>query len=96
MPHRPGESVKTSPRTVAVFALFVLLALGIRLTYLFQASQPPVGRLVILDSQVYQSRALAILKGQRLPTEVFRMSPAYPCMLAAALAHLAQLYASVG
>ncbi len=68
---------------MAVFALFVLLALGIRLTYLFQASQSPVGRLVILDSEVYQSRALEILKGEFLPTEVFRMSPAYPYILAA-------------
>jgi len=74
--------MKASARTIAIFALFGLLALGIRLPYLFKASQSPVGRLVILDSEIYQSRALEILKGQFLPSEVFRMSPAYPYVLA--------------
>ena len=75
--------MKASPRVVAVFVLFILLALGVRLTYLFQATQSPVGRLMVLDSAVYQDRALVILHGRFLPTEVFRMSPAYPYLLSA-------------
>ncbi|MBN1593757.1 MAG: glycosyltransferase family 39 protein [Candidatus Coatesbacteria bacterium] len=75
--------MKSNPRVVAAFVLFVLLAAGIRLTYLLQTGESLVGRLVILDSAIYQGRALEILNGQIVPTEVFRMSPAYSYFMAA-------------
>lgn len=76
--------MRVEPKQAGTFSLFVILALAIRLVYLFQLSASPIGSLAILDSQVYQNRALAILDGQVLPTEVFRMSPLYPYLLAGA------------
>ena len=74
--------MRINPRRAALFSLFIVVALGVRLVYLFQAAESPVTTLVILDSAAYQDRAEEIVRGGLLPTEVFRMSPAYPYLLA--------------
>lgn len=60
----------------------LLLALGLRLSYLLQANATPLFEVLLLDSEFYDRQARALLAGQGWGEGVFFMNPLYPYFLA--------------
>jgi tetratricopeptide (TPR) repeat protein len=65
-----------------VTAVF-LLALGVRVLYLFQIRGTPLTDVLLIDSETYDRMARAILAGRYRGEEVYAMNPLYPYFLAA-------------
>ncbi|MBN1593236.1 MAG: glycosyltransferase family 39 protein [Candidatus Coatesbacteria bacterium] len=74
--------MKDTAKNGAIFALFAIIALVIRLFYLIGASDSFIAKLIVCDSKFYLWRTSQILGGDIFPSEAFRLSPLYPYLLA--------------
>ncbi len=84
--HRPDDPIPLGGQSLKRFIPLALLAaiLALRIVYLLQLSQSPLGTFLVEDQLVYQRRAQEILSGHLIGSATpFYSSTLYPYILAA-------------
>ena len=83
-------------REEAILWAILIAALGVRLTYLYQAVDTPLFDVLLIDSEFYDRRARAIVAGDWLGDRPFFMNPFYSYFLAVIYALFGAEYWWVG
>lgn len=82
LPRAPSEPIAPGRRR-ALFGAIFLVALALRVVYVFEIWPHPAARLPILDAEAYRRIALGIRAGDWLGDSVYYLDPLYPFFLAA-------------